>query len=164
MQIKFLLTVAKVSENLGLPCYLDYRTTCAISDKGYMKDIFRKHGIPSSKYAFMSTIEEDQISEMSYPLVVKPVDAYSSKGVRKCNNHEELTVYFEEAAQISRSGVVIVEEYVEGFELTVDFEVVDGRAYLLCVSNTEKVNYKQIDFWPSEHVIRHLSLLILWKG
>lgn len=137
-----LLTVAKVSENLGLPCYLDYRTTCAISDKGYMKDIFKKHGIPSSKYAFMSTIEEDQISEMSYPLVVKPVDAYSSKGVRKCNNHEELTVYFEEAAQISRSGVVIVEEYVEGFELTVDFEVVDGRAYLLCVSNTEKVNYK----------------------
>lgn len=137
-----LLTVAKVSENLGLPCYLDYRTTCAISDKGYMKDIFKKYDIPSSKYAFMSTIEEEQISKMSYPLVVKPVDAYSSKGVRKCNNYEELTIYFEEAAQVSRSGVVIVEEYVEGFELTVDFEVVDGRACLLCVSNTEKVNYK----------------------
>ncbi len=137
-----LLTVTKVSENLGLPCYLDYKTTCAISDKGYMKDIFQKHGIPSSRYAFMSTLDKDKISEMSYPLVVKPVDAYSSKGVRKCNNYEELTTYFTEAAQISRSGVVIVEEYVEGFELTVDFQIVDGKAYLLCASNTEKVNYK----------------------
>lgn len=137
-----LLTVAKVSEDLGLPCYLDYETTRVISDKGHMKDVFKKNGIPSSKHAFMSTIDEDEIEQMSYPLVVKPVDAYSSKGVRKCNNHEELTAYFAEAAQISRSGVVIVEEYVEGFELTVDLEIVDGKAYLLCVSNTEKVNYK----------------------
>ncbi len=137
-----LLTVAKVSEELGLPCYLNYNTACKVSDKGYMKDIFHQYGIPSSKHAFMSKIEENQISNMQYPLVVKPVDAYSSKGVRKCNSRNELEVFFAEAATISRSGVVIVEEYVEGAELTVDFEVVNGRAVLLSVSNTEKVHYK----------------------
>lgn len=137
-----LLTVSKVSEELGLPCYLDYNTTCKVSDKGYMKDIFREYGIPSSKHAFMSEIDEKRIADMRYPLVVKPVDAYSSKGVRKCTTHEELVRHFGEAANISRSGVVIVEEYVEGAELTVDFEVVDGKAVFLSASNTEKVNYQ----------------------
>ncbi len=137
-----LLTVAKVSEELGLPCYLDYKTACKVSDKGYMKDIFRQHNIPTSKHAFMAKIDETKIAEMQYPLVVKPVDAYSSKGVRKCCSHEELEVFFAEAAKISRSGVVIVEEYVEGSELTVDFEIVDGKAILLSASNTEKVKYK----------------------
>ena len=148
-----LLTVAKVSEDLGLPCYIDYDTACKVSDKGYMKDIFRQFGIPSSKHAFMSEIEEDKIADMEYPLVVKPVDAYSSKGVRKCCNREELEQFFVEAARISRSGVVIVEEYVEGAELTVDFEIVDGKAIFLSASNTEKVNYKD-RFLHSEQDIR----------
>lgn len=137
-----ILTVSKVSEELGLPCYIDYDTTCKVSDKGYMKDIFRQYDIPSSKHAFMSEIDEAKLAGMEYPLVVKPVDAYSSKGVRKCSSPEELQTFFAEAAKISRSGVVIVEEYVEGAELTVDFEIVDGKAILLCASNTEKVNYE----------------------
>lgn len=137
-----LLTVAKVSEELGLPCYIDYDTACKVSDKGHMKDIFSKNGVPTSKHAFMAELDMEKIAQMEYPLVVKPVDAYSSKGVRKATNVEELRRYFAEAAEISRSGVVIVEEFVEGAELTVDFEVVDGTAHLLSVSNTEKVNYK----------------------
>ena len=137
-----LLTVAKVSEDLGLPCYIDYKTACLVSDKGHMKDVFRKWDIPSSKHVFMAELDLNKIADMSYPLVVKPVDAYSSKGVRRCNNEEELKIFFDEASHISRSGVVIVEEYVEGAELTVDFEIVDGKAIFLSASNTEKVNYK----------------------
>ncbi len=137
-----LLTVAKVSEELGLPCYIDYNTACLVSDKSSMKAIFEKNGIPSSKHTFMAELDFDKIADMEYPLVVKPVDAYSSKGVRKATNEEELRQYFAEAANISRSGVVIVEEYVDGAEITVDFEIVDGVAHLLSASNTEKVDYK----------------------
>lgn len=63
-----LLTVAKVSEELGLPCYIDYDTACKVSDKGYMKDIFQQHGIPSSRYAVMSEIDDSRIVDMQYPL------------------------------------------------------------------------------------------------
>lgn len=136
------ITVAKVSEALGLPCYLDVKTACDVSDKSLMKNIFHKNGIPSSKHVFMSELDFDKIKDMQYPFVVKPVDGYSSKGVRKASNPEELKAYFGEAAKISRSGEVIVEEFVEGVELTVDFQVVDGKAHLLCASNTEKVDYK----------------------
>ena len=137
-----LITVAKVSEMLGLPCYLDVETACAVSDKSHMKAVFREHGIPSSKHVFMSALDVEKIADMEYPLVVKPADAYSSKGVRKVTNFEELQIFFAEAANISRSGIVIVEEFVEGAELTVDYQIVDGKAYLLSASNTEKVDYK----------------------
>lgn len=137
-----LITVAKVSEELGLPCYIDYQTAVDVSDKSLMKDIFHKHDIPTSKNLFMSELDMEKIADLTYPLVVKPADAYSSKGVRKVTNEEELRQFFAEAAQISRSGLVIVEEYVDGAEITVDFQVIDGVAHLLSASNTEKVDYK----------------------
>lgn len=137
-----LITVAKVSEELGLPCYLDVKTACDVSDKSLMKERFHQFDIPSSRHVFMETLDEEKIAGMQYPLVVKPADAYSSKGVRKVTNHEELVQFFAEASQISRSGIVIVEEFVEGAEITVDFQVIDGKAYLLSASNTEKVDYK----------------------
>lgn len=137
-----LITAAKVSEDLGLPCYIDYETACKVSDKSCMKETFRQYGIPSSKHVFMSSLDPEKLAGMNYPFVIKPADAYSSKGVRKAANYQELETFFADAAKISRSGVVIVEEYVEGDELTVDFEIVDGKAVFLTASNTEKINYK----------------------
>lgn len=137
-----LITVAKVSEALGLPCYIDVKTACDVSDKSLMKHIFHTHGIPSSKHVFMEQLDLERITDMQYPLVVKPADAYSSKGVRKATNQAELEEFFADAARISRSGLVIVEEFVEGAEITVDFQIIDGKAHLISASNTEKVDYK----------------------
>ena len=134
-----LLVVAQVSEMLGLPWYIDYQTAQLVSDKKYMKKIFWEHNIPTSRYVEMTELDWDKIAHLQYPIVVKPVDAYSSKGVRKATNPEELAVYFAEAAQISRTGGVIVEEFVAGDEISVDVYVEDGVAKLLCVSNSEKI-------------------------
>ena len=73
---------------------------------------------------------------------MKPVDAYSSKGVRKAENEAELRQYYEEAHQISRSGGVIVEEFFSGEEISVDAFVVNGKAKILNVTNSEKVKDK----------------------
>lgn len=135
-----LLVVAQVSEMLGLPWYIDYKTAQLVSDKKYMKKVFWENNIPTSRYVEMTELDWDKIKHLQYPLVVKPVDAYSSKGVRKATNTEELERYFAEAAQISRTGGVIVEEFVAGEEISVDIYVEDGKANLLCVSNSEKIS------------------------
>ncbi len=131
--------VAQVSEMLGLPWYIDYKTAKLVSDKKYMKKVFVENNIPTSRYVQMSELDLDKIKHLNYPLVVKPVDAYSSRGVRKAQSEEELKVYFNEAAEISRTGGVIVEEFVSGEEISVDIYVEDGKAKLLCVSNSEKI-------------------------
>lgn len=134
-----LLVVAQVSEMLGLPCYIDYQTGQNVSDKKYMKRIFHENNIPTSSHLEMTELDWERVKELQYPLVVKPVDAYSSRGVRKAQNPEELERYFNEAAQISRAGGVIVEEFVSGTEISVDVYVEDGVAKVLCVSNSEKI-------------------------
>ena len=136
-----LLVVAEVSEMLGLPCYIDYKTAQDVSDKLRMKRIFTQIGIPTTVYAETDHLDPDAISALRFPMVVKPVDAYSSKGVRKVENFEELKRYYAEAQKISRSGRVIVEEFFQGNEISVDAFVVNGKAKILAVTNSEKVKY-----------------------
>ena len=134
-----LLIVAQVSEMLGLPCYISYQTAQNVSDKKYMKRIFWENSIPTSRYIELAQIDWKKIHELNYPLVVKPTDAYSSRGVRKANDDESLAVFFAEAKDISRSGTVIVEEFCAGEEISVDVYVEEGKAHILCVSNSEKI-------------------------
>ena len=134
-----LLIVAQVSEMLGLPCYISYQTAQNVSDKKFMKNIFWQNQIPTSKYVELSELDWDKINSLKYPLVVKPTDAYSSRGVRKVYDEQALEKYFEEAKQISRAGTVIVEEFCSGEEISVDVYVEEGKAHILCVSNSEKI-------------------------
>lgn len=134
-----LLVVAQVSEMLGLPCYIDYQTAINVSDKTYMKKIFKANSIPTSDYVQLAELDMDAIKHLKYPLVVKPVDAYSSKGVRKVWCEDEIESFFKEASEISRSGEVIIEEFCEGTEISVDAFVENGKAKILCISNSEKI-------------------------
>ena len=136
-----LLVVAQVSELLGLPCYIDYETAQNVSDKIRMKRIFSECGVPTTKYVQTDRFDPEAFRSLRYPLVVKPVDAYSSKGVRKAENEEELRRYYAEAAEISRSGGVIVEEFFRGEEISVDAFVSNGKAKVLAITNSDKLRY-----------------------
>ena len=137
-----LLTVAKVSEELGLPCYIDYKTALNVTNKQYMKDVFMRNGIPTSKYIILKELDESKIESFRYPLIVKPVDCNSSKGVRRCDTVEELREFFKEAAKLSRTDTAIIEEFIEGKELSADFYISDGKAALLSVSQSNKIAEK----------------------
>ncbi len=134
-----LLITAKVSERLGLPCYIDYHTATLVSDKKYMKDIFVKNDVPTAKYAVMGVFDQEKVKHFQFPMIVKPVDSYSSRGVRKVLNFEEMKKAFDEAVEISRTKTAIVEEFCSGEELTVDVYVENGVAHVLALSVNDKI-------------------------
>lgn len=134
-----LLTVACVSEKLGLPCYIDYRTAKNVTNKAYMKQVFCENHIPTSRYFVMKELDEDTVKSLNYPLIVKPVDCNSSKGVRRVENLDELRVFFHEAVQMSRTSSAIIEEFFDGWELSADVYVEEGQAKLLSLSNSQKI-------------------------
>ena len=134
-----LLTVAKVSEELGLPCYIDYKTALNVTNKSYMKEVFEKNAIPTAKHVVMSELDEFVIKSLKYPLIVKPVDCNSSKGVKKVFNFEELKPAFNDAVRFSRTNTAIVEEFIVGEELSADVYVENGVAHILSVSSLEKI-------------------------
>lgn len=134
-----LQVVAQLAEELGLPWYIDYQTAENVSKKSYMKRIFVENDIPTSKHVILEKLDEEQIRHLQYPIIVKPVDAYSSRGVCKVTNVEELRAAFEAAVNISRTKTAVVEEFVEGDEITVDAYIEEGKAHVLCLSNLYKI-------------------------
>lgn len=134
-----LLVQAQVSEELGLPCYIDFQTAKAVSSKEIMKKVFIDNDIPTSKYVVMDNFDEDKIRGFEYPLIVKPVDSYSSRGVCKVFNKQDLEISFKHAVEISRTNTAIVEEFVDGEELTIDVYIEEGKPHILCMCNTDKI-------------------------
>lgn len=135
-----LLTVAQVSEELGLPCYLDYETARNVTNKAYMKQVFRENGIPTARHIILASWTPDDFTDWQFPLIVKPVDCNSSKGVRKVFNDAELTQAVTQAISLSRTKTAIVEEFMSGEELSVDVYVENGAAHILDITTSEKIN------------------------
>lgn len=136
---QMLLVAAQISEELGLPCYIDHETARNVSSKEYMKRIFVENNIPTSKHIVREKLNLDDIKGMQFPLVVKPVDAYSSKGVKRVENTEELAAAFQTAVEISRTKTAVIEEFVDGEELSVDIYVEEGKAKVLCIRILDKI-------------------------
>lgn len=137
-----LLTVAQVSETLGLPCYIDYQTALNVTNKSYMKRVFAEKEISTARFRVMATLDQEAIKHLRYPLIVKPVDCNSSKGVKRVDDPKDLPEAFEEAVRLSRTDTAIVEEYIVGPELSVDVWVENGKSHILSISELDKIPEK----------------------
>lgn len=134
-----LLTVAKVSEMLKLPCYISYQSALNVTNKSYMKKVLYDNHIPTAKYTIVKSCENPILKDFTYPLVVKPVDCNSSKGVKKVACPKSLQEALQDALNYSRSHSAVVEEFKEGKELSVDCYVDNGVVKLLSVTTSNKI-------------------------
>lgn len=149
-----LLTVAKVSERLGLPCYISYQTGLNVTNKSYMKKVLMANSIPTAKYVILGTVDMSAIKDFTYPLVVKPVDCNSSKGVKRIDSPDELPKYLEEAINFSRTKTAIVEEFKIGEEISADFYIENGEAKYLSATNSFKIpNRKSFTILGSKYPV-----------
>lgn len=144
-----LLTVAGVSEKLGMPFYLSSSTAQDVTNKIYMKKKFKEYAIPTADWIIL---EEDNQSieeierKWKFPLVIKPCDANSSKGVTKVKDRDSLVKAVRDAFEISRSKKVIVESFMEGEEISVDVWKDKEGAKVLLVSSTNKMKTQEDHF------------------
>lgn len=147
-----LLTVANVSEQLGLPCYLSYKTGLNVTNKSYMKKVLADNNIPTAKYAILDKIDTNAVSGFNYPLVVKPVDCNSSKGVIRIDSDEEFAICLQKAIELSRTKTAIVEEFKIGKEVSVDFYVEGKIAKMLSATTSSKIkNRKSFTILSSDY-------------
>lgn len=108
-------------------------------DKWLMKKAFMKHGIPCAKgrlFTKNQTIKAKDLEGFTFPLIIKPKDATSSQGVFRIETYSEIAKYIEETQTFTRSGDVIIEEFLEGLEYSV--ETITFREITTIVQYTEK--------------------------
>ena len=69
--------------------------------------------------------------ELHFPVIVKPRDNSGSRGVKLCRNQEELIASMEEALDNSKLDTVLVEEFIEGQEYSIEALHYDGKSEVI---------------------------------
>lgn len=107
---------------LGLPYTGSGVLTLALSlDKAMAKQIFIYNGIPTPRFQLFKSEKEPLQQNLHFPLIVKPNCEGSAKGIHASNVVKNKSSLYEEIARIKKlyQQDVLVEEFIEGRELTV---------------------------------------------
>lgn len=128
--------VAKVSDTLGLHS-ISYETAVKATDKYDMIKAFEEHNVPAPWFYLVKSFDElvSLKDKINYPCIMKPTDNAGSHGVVKIHSYEELLDKYEYSHGCSRRGNVIVEEYLDGDEVSVEVMVVDGKVNVLQITD-----------------------------
>ena len=133
-----LATVAYVSEKLSLPCHISYETAVKLTNKNIMKNIFYDNKIPTSKFIVLSKGNYNYDNNLDFPIVIKPADSNSSKGISKIENAKKINTAIKGAYKYSLNKTIIIEEFKKGEELSIDVLVVKGIVHIIMISKNIK--------------------------
>ena len=125
---KPLVMMARIAEKYGFPFY-SVETAQWSTDKFQMKQRFMEGVVPCAKGRLVKSVEET--ADMVYPVIVKPRDNSGSRGVKLCRSKEELAASMSEAFEVSKLDTVLVEEYIEGPEYSIEGLHYDGKAEVI---------------------------------
>jgi biotin carboxylase len=141
---------ARVAERIGLAHPIDARTGALATSKARQREAFAEAGVPHARAV------DPRDPESRPPWVVKAPDRQGQRGLALVRQRDELEPALEQARAESRTGAVLVEDYVEGPEVTVNAFSAGGRFHALTV--TDRLTADPPAFgvalahvWPSAH-------------
>lgn len=125
---KPLVMMARVAKALNLPLYSE-KTAIWSTDKYQMKQRFMEGGVPCAQGKIIHNA--DEAKDLNFPLICKPRDNSGSRGVKLCRNLNELQECIDEALQCSHLETVLVEEFIEGREFSIESLHYDGKSEVI---------------------------------
>ena len=141
-------TLAYVSSQMGLPSQTEPMARL-YTDKSLMRDFCRDHGLPCPDYKVCETVDEAvafyqglkaRSAEADLKMVIKPIDANSSRGVFTIQSEEQLISLFDQSIAYSHHRhAVICEQFISGAEFSVDgIRLPQGH---VCLAISEKTQF-----------------------
>lgn len=125
---KPLVMMARIAQEFSFPFY-SIETARWSTDKFQMKERFLFGGVPCAQGCLISSIEE--ANDLVYPVIAKPRDNSGSRGVKLCRDREELQKAIGEALQYSKENTILVEEFIEGQEYSIEALHYKGKTHIL---------------------------------
>ena len=129
-------TVSAVAAALELPG-VRYDVAERATNKVKMRECFRAGGVPSPDFEYVWTRQEARaaLERLGLPAVIKPADNMGARGVKLLNDPGQLDEAFTEARRASVSGMLLVEEFMQGAELSIDALVWNGNIEIVGVAD-----------------------------
>ncbi len=147
-------TVAYVANKMGLVGN-DYEAAVRANNKYLMRNAFMKTGVPCPQYMMINESNKDtpevldSLRPFKSPLIIKPSDRSGSLGVTKVMTPSEFYPALNLALEKSFKHEAMVEEFIEGREISVEFISYKGVHYPLQI--TDKVTTEAPHFVELEH-------------
>lgn len=137
----------EICQRLSLPCY----GTKELFDTFYYKDQFkaacRKFGVDVIDEFTVEQLKDwENFKNEDLPIIIKPVDNASSRGISICNTKEEIPAALEYALSESPSGTILAERFMTGNNIAAWYTIKDGEVSLGLVLD-RCVNYEQGNIW-----------------
>lgn len=132
-------TVAAVCRELNL-VGISEDTALKATNKAFMRDALKESGVPVPLYFRVRGKEEfkDAIGKVragGYRCIVKPADNSGSRGVDLLNEDSDLDAAYDYTVKYSRGGEIVVEEYMEGAEVSVETLALDGNVHVIQITD-----------------------------
>ena len=108
---------ARIAERTGLPHPISPQTAVLATNKLRQRERLGRDGVPQPHSWVVGG--EDPLPDVSGPVVVKAPDRQGQKGLTLVTDAAELPTAIETARGVARSGLALVEEFVDGPEVTV---------------------------------------------
>lgn len=124
---------AEICQKTGLPCVGTVEQFNILSnDKNLFKDYCIECGVSvPDKYNVTIDFNKNDLSKIKYPVMVKPADESGGRGIKRCNNEEELKKHYLKLYNGSKSKKIVVEKYIESNnEIFIHYTVQNGEPTL----------------------------------
>ncbi len=132
-------SVAVVSHEMGL-VGISEDTALKATNKAFMRDALKEAGVPvplyfrvKGKEAFIEAV--NKVRDAGYKCIVKPADNSGSRGVDLLKEDADIDAAYEYTIQFSRGGEIVVEEFMEGTEVSVETLAVDGDVKVIQITD-----------------------------
>lgn len=134
-------TVAAVGNKFNLNT-ISFDTALKATDKLLMRKQLALHNIPIPLfYEVKNLIDFNKaIKNFKDKFIVKPSDGSGSKGVVLCdhNQQKDLTSIFYEVMSYSSSGYILLEEFMNGPEVSVESLTINGKSHVIAITDKRK--------------------------
>lgn len=135
-----------LAKRLGLRFYGSDEGWACARDKIRFKEHCIAVGLDVPKRYYV-TEEFDQkiLDEIQYPVIIKPVDCAGQSGLSLCYNEEELRSGYLKALAFSSTKRILVEEYITGEEMAIEYHYVNGQYVITTIDamTKQKINDRQ---------------------
>lgn len=125
------LTACYVGEKLGLNTN-SYQTALNTTNKKRMKEILCKNNISTAEYKIVN--KNELLDFDSFPYIVKPYDSSAGRGLSFIQKKEELAPSINKALLYSKYDEVIIEEYIEGRQFSVETITCKGTHQIVALN------------------------------
>ena len=134
-----LLSTAYVCEKLGLPGHDSYATSLEIHHKDKYRALAARLDIPTPRALVVRNAAdfETAISQLTFPIIVKPVDLTGGKGIHRAANADEAREAYRDACSRTREDHVVVEEFVTGTNHGFSAMLVKGKVAFAFADNEQ---------------------------